>query len=135
MTKEEVRREHKDAEGDPQQKAARERAYHELLAQATIANVRGASVVVVNPTHRACALRYDEKAGDEAPLVVAKGEGDEARRIVRAAEDWGVPVVRDVPLARALVELEVGAVIPEALYEAGAEVLRELAAAGSSSPA
>jgi type III secretion protein U len=127
MTKDEVRREHKDAEGDPQQKAARERAYHELLAQATVANVRGASVVVVNPTHLACALRYDEKAGDEAPLVVAKGEGDEARRIVRAAEDWGVPVVQDVPLARALVELEMGEVIPEALYEAVAEVLRELA--------
>ena len=79
MTKDEVKREHKDAEGDPQHKAARERAYHELLAQATIANVRTASVVVVNPTHLACALRYDEKAGDEAPVVVASGEGDLAR--------------------------------------------------------
>jgi type III secretion protein U len=127
MSKDEVRREHRDAEGDPQQKAARERAYHELLAQATVANVRTASVVVVNPTHLACALRYDEREGDEAPVVVASGEGELARRIVRAAEEWGVPVVRDVPLARALVELQVGEVIPEALYEAVAEVLREIA--------
>jgi type III secretion protein U len=126
MSKDEVRREHKEAEGDPQQKAARERAYQELLAQATIAGVRTASVVVVNPTHLACALRYDEKEGDEAPVVVASGEGDLAQRIVRAAEEAGVPVVRDVPLARALVELQVGDVIPEALYEAVAEILREI---------
>jgi len=131
MSKDEVKREHKESEGDPQTKAARERAYHELLAQATVANVRTASVVVVNPTHLACALRYDEKEGDEAPVVVASGEGDLAQRIVRAAEAWGVPVVRDVPLARALVELQVGEVIPEALYEAVAEILREI---GEGSP-
>jgi flagellar biosynthesis protein FlhB len=126
MSKDEVKREHKDSEGDPQQKAARERAYHELLAQATIGNVRTASVVVVNPTHLACALRYDEKEGDEAPVVVASGDGELAQRIVAAATDWGIPVVRDVPLARALVELQPGEVIPEALYEAVAEVLRDL---------
>jgi type III secretion protein U len=126
MSKEEVRREYKESEGDPQLKAARERAYQEVLAQATIANVRTASVVVVNPTHLACALRYDEKEGDQAPVVVASGEGDLAARIVQAAKDYGVPVVRDVPLARALVELEVGDVIPEALYEAVAEILREM---------
>lgn len=126
MSKEEVRREYKDAEGDPGVRAARQRAYQELLAQTTIANVKGASVVVVNPTHLACALRYDDKGGDEAPVVVASGEGDLAARIVRAAEEWGVPIVRDVPLARALVELEVGDAIPEALYEAIAEILREV---------
>jgi flagellar biosynthesis protein FlhB len=126
MTKDEVRREHRDSEGDPQLKAARERAYHELLAQAAVANVRQASVVVVNPTHIACALRYDEEHGDEAPVVVASGEGDLAARIVKAAHDYGVPVVRDVPLARALVELSIGDAIPEALYEAVAEILREL---------
>jgi type III secretion protein U len=132
MSKDEVRREHKDSECDPQQKAARERAYHELLSQATVASVRTASVVVVNPTHLACALRYDDRAGDDAPVVVATGDGELAQRIARAAEDWGIPVVRDVPLARALVELEVGSAIPEALYEAVAEVLREIAGAKSS---
>jgi type III secretion protein U len=126
MTKDEVRREHKESEGDPQTKAARDRAYQELLAQAAVGNVRQASVVVVNPTHLACALRYDEKGGDEAPVVVASGEGELAARIVKAAHDYGVPVVRDVPLARALVELSVGDAIPEALYEAVAEILREV---------
>ena len=129
MSKEEVRRDHKEAEGDPHLRAARHRAYQELIAQATIASVRSASVVVVNPTHLACALRYDDKGGDEAPVVVASGEGDLAARIARAAQEWGIPVVRDVPLARALVELEVGDAIPEALYEAVAEILRELAEA------
>jgi flagellar biosynthesis protein FlhB len=130
MSKDEVRREHKDSEGDPQLKAARERAYHDMMAQASIAAVRTASVVVVNPTHLACALRYEEgkggEEGDAAPVVVASGEGELAQQILRAAEQWGIPVVRDVPLARALVELQVGDVIPEALYEAVAEILRDV---------
>src|SRR5277367_5759118 len=96
----EVKREHRESEGDPMIRAARHRAYQELLAQVAIANVRTATVVVVNPTHLACALRYDEKGGDEAPVVVASGEGELAQRIVAAAADWGIPVVRDVPLAR-----------------------------------
>jgi type III secretion protein U len=130
MTKEEVKREHKESEGDPQLKAARERAHHEMLASATIANVKTATVVIVNPTHLACALRYDEKKddgeeGDDAPVVVATGQGDLARKIVEAAHQYGVPVVRDVPLARALVALEVGDEIPEVLYEAVAEILRD----------
>ncbi|HEX4447534.1 MAG TPA: EscU/YscU/HrcU family type III secretion system export apparatus switch protein [Polyangiaceae bacterium] len=135
MTKEEVRREHREAEGDPVVRAARHRLHQEILVQAAIAAVRSATVVVTNPTHLACALRYDgydgsdEKAGgggDEAPVVVASGEGDVAARIARAAEAWGIPVVRDVPLARALIELGVGDAIPEVLYEAVAEILREL---------
>jgi flagellar biosynthesis protein FlhB len=139
MSKDEVRREHKDSEGDPQQKAARERAYHDMMAQATIASVRTATVVVVNPTHLACALRYDEKGeggeGDAAPVVVASGEGELAQQILRAAEQWGIPVVRDVPLARALIELQVGDVIPEALYEAVAEILRDVQDLGQEPPA
>lgn len=123
MSLAEVKRERKESEGDPQTKAARERMRRELLTQATLLSVKEASVVVVNPTHLACALKYVEDE-DGAPLVVASGEGDLAARIVRAARDYGVPVVRDVPLARALRELEVGDVIPEALYEAVAEILR-----------
>lgn len=128
MTKDEVRREHRDSEGDPQTKAARERGYQEMLAQATVADVKSASVVVVNPAHLACALRYDDRQGDEAPVLIAKGEGGFAARIVRAAHDYGVPVVRDVPLARALVELEIGDLIPEVLYESVAEILSEISA-------
>ena len=128
MSKDEVKREHKESEGDPQLKAARERAHHEMLTAATVGNVKNASVVIVNPTHIACALRYDspDRGGeDEAPVLVASGHGDLAKRIVEAAHQYGVPVLRDIPLARALVELEIGDEIPEALYEAVAEILRE----------
>ncbi len=126
MTKDEVKREYKESEGDPQVKQARERAHHEMLAAATIGSVKTASVVIVNPTHLACALRYDEKEGDEAPVVLASGEGELAARILRAAQAYGVPVVQNVPLARALLELQIGDTIPEALYEAVAEILREV---------
>ncbi len=126
MSKEEVARELRESEGDPHVKAARERSHRELLAQATIASVRSATVVVINPTHLACALRYDEKAGDPAPVVVATGEGEVAAGLVRAAYAFGVPVVRDVPLAHALLELGAGEAIPEALYVAVAEILHEL---------
>jgi flagellar biosynthesis protein FlhB len=125
MTKAEVKREHRESDGDPELKAARTRAHHEMLTAATIANVKNASVVIVNPTHIACALKYDEAEGDDAPVLVASGHGELAKRIVEAATQYGVPVLRDVPLARALVELEVGDQIPEALYEAVAEILRE----------
>lgn len=128
MGKDEVKREHKDAEGDPQLKAARERAHHEMLAQATVANVRKATVVVVNPTHLANALRYDVEVGDQAPVLVASGRGDLAAMMVRAAGQYSIPVLQDVPLAHVLIELPVGQEIPEALYEAVAEVLREVGA-------
>jgi flagellar biosynthetic protein FlhB len=125
MSKDEVKREYKESEGDPLVKQARERAHHEMLAALAIANVKKASVVVANPTHLACALRYDQNEGDAAPVVVASGEGDLAAQIIRAARDYNVPVVRDVPLAHALVELEIGDAIPESLYETVAEILRD----------
>ena len=74
---------------------------------------------------RAIALRYGET--DEAPVCVSCGEGEVAAQIERAALEYAVPVVRDVPLADALAELRVGDPIPEALYEAVAAILRELA--------
>ncbi len=85
-----------------------------------------ATVVVVNPTHVAVALRHD-RDGDEAPRVVAKGSGTAAARIRSAARRAGIPIVRDVPLARAIHRLaEVGEEIPEELYEAAAAVLAHL---------
>ncbi|HKY38594.1 MAG TPA: EscU/YscU/HrcU family type III secretion system export apparatus switch protein [Polyangiaceae bacterium] len=125
MTKDEVKREHREAEGDPEVRAARRRAHQEALAGSMIAAVKDATVLIVNPTHLATALRYDEDQ-DEAPVVVAHGEGELARLLVEAAHAYGVPVVRDVPVAHALRELGLGDEIPEALYEAVAEVLREL---------
>lgn len=123
MSPEEVKRDHREAEGDPELKAARRRAHEALLTQSLVAAVREASVVVVNPTHLATALRYEAES-DGAPLVVAHGRGELARQLVEAARAYGVPVIRDVPVARALAELELGDEIPEALYEAVAEILR-----------
>lgn len=131
MTREEVMREHKEGEGDPEVKRRREELHHELLAAEATSAVRGSTVVVINPTHLACALLYrggrdadGDADPDEAPTLLAKGEGALATRMIEAARAYGVPIVRDVPVARALYELESGAQIPEALYEAVAEVLR-----------
>lgn len=125
MSKDEVKREHKESEGDPQLKGERKRAHQEMANHSAVLSVKDASVVVVNPTHLATALRYKEE-DDQAPLVVAQGQGELARQIVEAARAYGIPVVRDVPVARALRELEIGEEIPEELYEAVAEILKEL---------
>jgi flagellar biosynthesis protein FlhB len=125
MSRDEVVREHKEGEGDPEVKRRREELHHELMASEAVSAVRDATVVIINPTHLACALRYDDAGGEEAaPTLVAKGHGALAQRIVEAAKLHGVPVIRDVPVARALIELDVGTEIPEALYEAVAEILR-----------
>lgn len=125
MSKDEVKREYRQAEGDPEVRAARQRAHRELLAGASLNAIRDATVVIVNPTHLATALKYDE-GEDRAPQILTQGAGDLARKIVEAAHAYGVPVVRDVPVARALAELEIGDEIPEELYEAVAEILREV---------
>jgi flagellar biosynthesis protein FlhB len=123
MTREEVRREQKEDEGDPSHRAERRRLHRALLAAGPVSR---ATVVLVNPTHVAVALRH-ERDGEDAPLVVAKGTGLAAARIRSAARRAGVPIVRDVPLARALHRLaEVGDEIPEELYEAAAAVLAHL---------
>jgi flagellar biosynthesis protein FlhB len=132
MSRDEVKREFREAEGDPEIKAARQRAHLELLHQAALAAVRDATVLIVNPTHLATALRYTEDE-DSAPRVLAHGAGDLAQRMIDAARAYGVPIVRDVPVAHALRELEVGDEIPEALYEAVAEILREVWEQGAES--
>lgn len=123
MTRDEVRRELKEDEGDPAHRTERRRRHRALLEAGPVAR---ATVVVVNPTHVAVALRH-ERGGEDAPRVVAKGTGLAAARIRSAARRAGVPIVRDVPLARALHRLaEVGDEIPEELYEAAAAVLAHL---------
>jgi flagellar biosynthesis protein FlhB len=124
MTRAEVMRERKEDEGDPETKRRRVELQHELLATEAMVAVRDATVVVVSPRH-ACALRYRGDGGDdEAPELVIKAEGALAARILDEARAYGIPIVRDVPVARALYELEIGVEIPEALYAAVAEVLR-----------
>lgn len=124
MTKDEVKREHREADGDPHVKRERERVRKEIAQHDLLESVRKADVVVTNPTHLAVALRFDEESAEAAPEVVGKGQDELARRIVEIAREAGVPVLEDVPLARGLFELEVGDEIPERLYEAAAAILR-----------
>ncbi len=123
MSHDEIKREHKDSEGDPQHKHERKQFHKELLEQRMVNDVKKADFVVVNPTHIAVAIRYDKDA-DAAPIVLAKGERILAEKIKQAAREAGVPIFRDVGLARALRDVEEGDEVPEALYEAIAEILR-----------
>jgi len=126
MTKDEVKREHKESEGDPQHRAERKRLHREISEHDMIEQVSKADFVVANPTHIAVALRYDASHSDNAPQVVARGHRLVAERIKQVARQAGVPIVHDVSLARALAELSLGDEIPESLYEAVATLLRVL---------
>ena len=122
MSKEDIKQEHKNREGDPHVKGQRRRRQQELSRNRMLADVATADVVVVNPTHIAVALRYRD--GDPAPRVVARGADHVAARIRREAHRHGIPVTEDVPTARALYrQCKVGQVVPSALFEAVAIVL------------
>lgn len=123
MTKEEVRQEGKEQEGDPHVKARIRRQQREMARKRMMAEVPKANVVVTNPTHFAVALRYDsEQMG--APQVVAKGMNLVAQKIRELAAENGVPLLEAPPLARALYRhAEIGDQIPEKLYTAVAEVM------------
>jgi len=122
MSKYEVQKEYKEDEGDPHIKHQRKHLHEELLANDVVRNVPAANVVVVNPTHIAVAIRYDESAMN-APVVSAKGKLELAQRIVALAREHHIPIVRQISLARSLYKVEVGFEIPEDLYTAVAEVL------------
>ncbi|MDP1634757.1 MAG: EscU/YscU/HrcU family type III secretion system export apparatus switch protein, partial [Gallionellaceae bacterium] len=122
MSKEEVRREMKELEGDPQLKARIRSQQREIARRRMMSAVPKAQVVVTNPTHFAVALAYDEKM--PAPRVVAKGRGLIAQRIREIAQENGVPLLEAPPLARALyTHTELDDIIPSALYRAVAEVM------------
>jgi flagellar biosynthesis protein FlhB len=117
MTKQEVKDEHKQAEGDPHVKGQRRARQLAMSRNRMMAEVGEADVVLVNPTHVAVALRYDPAKG--APRVVAKGAGAMAARIREEADRHRVPMVADVPLARTLHgACELGQEIPAELYAA-----------------
>lgn len=123
MTKEEVRQEFKETEGNPQIKARIRSLQREAARRRMMAEVPKADVIVTNPTHYAVALRYRDDAM-RAPRVVAKGALLLAERIVELGEAAGVPMLRAPALARALfAHAEIGRDIPAALYTAVAEVL------------
>jgi flagellar biosynthetic protein FlhB len=123
MTKEEVRQEHKEMEGDPQIKARIRSLQREAARRRMMQAVPKADVVVTNPMHFAVALKYEDK-GMAAPQVVAKGSQLVAERIKEIARENRVPVVEAPPLARALHRhVEVGDTIPGTLFTAVAQVL------------
>ena len=123
MTREEVRREHREQEGDPRHRAHRRAAHRQLLVAGRARGVPAATVVVINPTHVAVGLRWAPEECD-APYLVVRGREAEARSIRREALALGIPVVRDVALARTLVEHDVGEEVPEELYRAASAVLQ-----------
>jgi flagellar biosynthetic protein FlhB len=123
MTKEEVRQEAKELEGDPQVKARIRSQQREMARRRMMAEVPKADVVVTNPTHFAVALKY-EAARMSAPRVVAKGRGLLAQRIREIAAESGIPTLEAPPLARALYRhADLGEQVPAALYTAVAEVM------------
>jgi len=123
MTKEEVRKEAKESEGDPMVKGRIRQLQREAARSRMMAEIPTADVIVTNPTHYAVALKYSE-TGARAPVVVAKGSQLLALRIREIAEENHVPILEAPPLARALHKhTELGETIPEALYTAVAEVL------------
>ena len=131
MSKKEVRDEAKSTEGDPHVKSRIRQLQREMAQSRMMADVPKATVIVTNPTHYAVALRYDRdeplrtnRRPRATPYVVAKGVDHVAQRIKSLAREHAVPLVEDVPLARALHrQVEIGDEVPEQLYQAVATVL------------
>ena len=123
MSKQEVKEEYKQMEGDPQVKSKIKQRQQQMAQRRMMQDVPSADVVIRNPTHYAVALRYDQDK-NKAPQVVAKGKDFLAMRIVDIAENHDVMCIENPPLARALyAQVDLGREIPYELYDAVAEVL------------
>ncbi len=127
MSKDEVKQEYKEMEGSPEIKGKRKQLHREMVMNDTTQKVRKASVLVTNPTHLAIALQYE--AGETPlPLVLAKGEGILAQRMIEIAKEEGIPIMQNVPLAHDLYDQgTVNHYIPSDLIEPIAEVLKFVA--------
>jgi flagellar biosynthetic protein FlhB len=133
MSRDEVVREYKESEGDPHVKSMRKQLHEQILNQSMIQNVPKANVIVVNPTHLAVAVEYEEVTMN-APRVTAKGQNTVAEKIREIGREHSVPILQNVGLARSLYEVEIGTEIPEDLYEAVAEVLNWVYQLAESNP-
>jgi flagellar biosynthetic protein FlhB len=123
MSKQDIRDEYKQQEGDPMMKGQRRRAARALVQKRSLAEVPTASVIITNPTHFAVALRYDRDK-DAAPIVVAKGADNIAATIRKLARENDIPIIENKPLARALYKVvEPGRIIPVEFFGAVAEIL------------
>lgn len=127
MSRRELRREVRDREGDPRLKHRRKQLHREFAKMSkSLRNVRGADVLVTNPTHYAVALKYDTRAMS-APTVVSRGVNEYAQRLKRAAFLYGVVIVENRQLARALYHrCELEREVPEAFYRPVADVYRQI---------
>lgn len=122
MTKQEVKDEYKESEGDPQVKSQRKQLHRQMI-NGNMRDVETAAVVITNPTHLAIAIRY-EKGKDEVPIVVVKGADLIAEKIRERAREHDVPIVENKPIARNLYKnIQVGQPIPVDLYQAVAEIM------------
>lgn len=127
MEKYEVKQEYKDTEGDPHIKGKRRQMAQELAYQEGPSSVRRAKTVITNPIHIAVALEYENQV-DPAPKILTMGKGLVADKIVQVAQEYNVPIMRNVPLAHELFELgAISQYIPEQTYSAVAEILKWLA--------
>ena len=123
MTKQEVKDEYKNQEGDPQVKGTQKQRLREASMRRMMQQLPEADVVITNPTHYAVAIKYDPDKFD-APYVLAKGEDYLAQRIKEVARENDVEIVENKPLARMLyANVDVGGLVPPELYQAVAEVL------------
>jgi flagellar biosynthesis protein FlhB len=122
MTKQELKEEFKETEGDPFIKSQIRSIQHQMARKRMMAQVPKADVVITNPTHLSIAIRYDQKEMT-APVVVAKGAGHIAMRIREIAREHHIPLVENPPVARLLHNLDLGATIPEEMFKAVAEIL------------
>lgn len=123
MTKQEVKDEYKNQEGDPQVKGKQKQRMREASMRRMMQQLPEADVVITNPTHYAVAVKYDADKYD-APYVIAKGEDYLAQKIKEIARENDVEIVENKPLARMLyANVEIGGLIPPELYQAVAEVL------------
>lgn len=130
MTKEEVKEDYKNSEGDPHIKARQRQIRYEKARRRMMQAVPQATVVVMNPTHYAVALKY-EQGENAAPMCVAKGMDAVALKIRAIAEEAGVPVIEDPPLARALyASVDIEEMIPPAHFEAVAKIIGFIMSAG-----
>lgn len=124
MTKEELKEDYKQSEGDPHIKAKLKQIRARRSRQRMMQNVPGATVIVTNPTHYSVALRYEPGEGDPAPICVAKGVDAVALRIREVGREHGVPIVENIPLARALyAAVDIDETIPREHFEAAARVI------------
>ncbi len=123
MTKQEVKEEYKNTEGNPEVKGRQRQKMREASRRRMMQDVPTADVVITNPTHLAVALKYDSEIS-KAPIVVAKGEDFLAMKIREAAKEHNIEIVENKPLARMLyANVDIGQEIPPELYQAVAEVL------------